>query len=352
VAIPSEIVLRNIHRRQAGRHSSEYHPYLQAVPEPTGDSYMQINRWGFRGENIEKEKPPGAYRIFVLGGSTVYCDRVKFEQSHCRILEKLLQAAYPDVKIEVQNAGMHWHTSEHSLIKFLTDIQDFQPDAIVVFHGINDLCRSFSPPSYARPGYHDDYRHYYGAVARMVESNGGDRPLIDSFALNTLTSFVSRYWFSDFRNPVHVPERPVSEWKSLPAFRRNLRSLSDTVQSQGIALVVASQPSFYKTEMSQEELARLELTNSICRDIEFRPDRNSLIAGMQAFNAASRQIADQTGALFVDLAAAVPKTTEFFVDDVHYLPAGNRVVGETLARAIIESGIIESPDKAKSAEAQ
>jgi hypothetical protein len=53
----------------------------------------------------------------VLGGSTVLSSRVHYEKSHVRLLglslqELFAQAPDDDRKVEIQNAGNHWHTSQ------------------------------------------------------------------------------------------------------------------------------------------------------------------------------------------------------------------------------------------------
>ena len=40
---------------------------------------------------------------------------------------------------------MHWHTSQHSLIKILFKILDFNPDMIIMYHTVNDLHRILKP---------------------------------------------------------------------------------------------------------------------------------------------------------------------------------------------------------------
>ncbi len=343
-AIPAESVLRGIHAREQGRMEASFHPYLQATPKPN-DTALTINRWGFRGEDIEVQKPPGRFRVFVLGGSTVYCSRVGFEDTHCRILEKKLRQQYPRVSIEVQNAGMHWHTSQHSLIKFQTKIQDFDPDLIVVFHAINDLARSFCPPHYARTPFQADYGHYDGPIARMVGGHRADDPIINSLALSTVQNFFGRYCYSDFRQENRpVPTRSVDVWKSQEPFRRNMTNLARSVLAQDIRLVMASQASLYDSEMGALERSQLTMSDTICRDVDFRPDIDSLAKGMDTFNAVSRDVAMQFGVPFVDLAATVPKTLDYFLDDVHYTKLGNQLVGETLAQAIISANYVAVPE--------
>ena len=63
------------------------------------------------------DKPANTYRIFVLGGSTVFCGRLPYEQTHCALMQERLQAANPDVKIEVLNAGVSGDTSAGGLAR-------------------------------------------------------------------------------------------------------------------------------------------------------------------------------------------------------------------------------------------
>src|SRR5262245_61861804 len=49
--------------------SDLFHPFLQNVPTP-GNKKLGINRHGFRGAEIDVERRPGTFRVFVFGGST------------------------------------------------------------------------------------------------------------------------------------------------------------------------------------------------------------------------------------------------------------------------------------------
>src|SRR5215469_488685 len=121
-----------------------YHPYLQNTPQPN-DVAQHVNRWGFRGDDLDQAKGENVFRVFMFGGSTVYCGTVPYEQTHCRVLEKRLRDAYPQYHVEVENLGADWHTTEHDTVKLLFYAQDFSPDLVITFHGINDLGRSLTP---------------------------------------------------------------------------------------------------------------------------------------------------------------------------------------------------------------
>ncbi len=336
-------------RRGTGTGRDRFHPFLQNTPGPESET-LHTNAWGFRGDEITREKPPGTIRIFVLGGSTVFCGRTPYEQTHAALLQQMLRERHPDVIIEVLNAGADWHTSQHSLIKFLTYVQDFDPDILIVFHAINDLVRSFVPDLFGRDEYAPDYRHYLGPTTNLVRSE----------VRWALVETRFGHWFSDFRKErVRVKpavyeagagdltmffprarEIEVSTWASLPSFTRNMTDLVRAATDKGVGVVLASQPSLYHEGMNdaEREVIWFPLAN---QQGGTRPSIASMIAGMRAFNDASRAIARDHGVTYVDLESMVPRTLEFFTDDVHYTPAGCECIAGAFAEAFRQARLIE-----------
>ncbi|MBM83605.1 MAG: hypothetical protein CMJ78_23855 [Planctomycetaceae bacterium] len=356
-----EFVMTSVHRgdvaaeKQARRERLDtFHPFLQ-VSAASNDEAMHINRWGFRGEDIEKDKPEGTYRVFVLGGSTVYCSRAKFEDSHCRRLEVLLRSAYPARRIEVQNAGYDWHTSQHSLMKFLFEIQDFDPDLIIVMHAINDICRSFSPPRYSSLGeFQPDYSHFHGPLAEMLKQYAVEDQPPRSWVWHHTVKLFQDHWYADFRVGPNV--RRDQEWRrfhsegktvdanllpSLATYQRNMQQLIEVVRSKQIDMMISSQPSLYKESMSIEELTSLTFPMNVCRNEFENPDIQSLVNAMKRFNAASAELAQENDVGYVTLAKEMPKTLDYFVDDVHYTKKGNEFVAEQFFRKIQAAGFLQ-----------
>lgn len=330
--------------------SDHTHPFLQNIPKPNRPR-LNTNEWNFRGDPIARIKPDGTYRIVVLGGSTVFCGRLPYEQTHAYLLQERLREDHPDISIEVLNAGADWHTSEHSLIKLLFHVQDFDPDLLIVYHGINDLCRSFVPDAFAHGEYRNDYGHYDGALASLLRPDETRWKL-----LNMRLGF----WFSDLRcervrvkapgtdgeprdQTMFFPKAEpidVTHWPSLEAFRRNMRDLAAVARSKGIDVVMASQPYLYRADLTPAEREILWFPLAQQQDGE-KPSIESMIRGMDRFNETSRAVARNAGVGFVDLEADISKTTEFFIDDVHYTPAACRRIAEAFARHIDEAELIE-----------
>ncbi|HVX15304.1 MAG TPA: SGNH/GDSL hydrolase family protein [Pirellulales bacterium] len=325
-----------------------YHPYLQNTPRPN-DTAQHINRWGFRGDDLDQTKRDDVFRIFMFGGSTAYCGTVPYEQTHCRIMEKRLRELYPRYKIEVQNLGTDWHTTEHDTIKLLFYSQDFSPDLVITFHAINDLVRSLTPDMFGEGPYRSDYRHYLGAAANLV-TRGRKVPW----------TVGAGHWCSDLRfdqiriegpdgsglagvRTSFVPKaRPVqiTEWNSLPAFQRNLRDFVGIARSKGMHVLLATQPALYREDLTprEQQLLVFPLTHYFAGK---RPSLHSMIDGMRRFNDSTRRLAKQLNVDLVDLERRVPKTTDYLYDDVHYTPAGNELIGQAFADAIVGSKVID-----------
>jgi hypothetical protein len=341
---------RLLQRNALGFNSNIFHPYLQNSPTPN-DPGQHVNRWGFRGDDIDPRKDDDVFRVFVFGGSTVYCGTVPYEQTHCRVLEKRLRAAYPQYRVEVQNLGAEWHATEHDTIKLLFLAQDFAPDLAIIFHGINDLVRSLSPDMFAEGPYWPDYRHYYGATANLA-THGTKTPL--------LVRAAAGHWCSDLRfdqvrlqgpegrgiggmRTLFYPkarEIEINDWKSLPAFERNLRDFVEIARGKGIEVLLATQPSLYRDDLAPAERQLLGFPLSHYFDGQ-RASLHSMVDGMRQFNDATRRIAIAGSIELVDLDERMPKTTDYLYDDVHYTKTGNELIGNAFADAILETKLVD-----------
>ena len=71
------------------------------------------------------------------------------------------------------------------------------------------------------------------------------------------------------------------------------------------------------------------------------PSARSMGRAMRTFNAATRKVAKLTGALLVDAESVVPKTWDYFADDIHTTELGGQTVGAEAARVIMDAGLIE-----------
>ena len=333
------------------RYTDFFHPYLQNMPG-AGSPALGTNGWGFRGAALPWRKPEGAYRVFALGGSTVFSGTLPLAETWPEMLAKRLGERLPGRRIEMQNAAAEWHTTQHSLIKLLTLVLDFHPDLVIVYHGINDLGRSLVPDLFAVGEYRHDYGHFHGPVARLARPGELDWPFVRIRFGHCFSDFlyhririagptgdgVHRLKMAFFPKADFVP---VESWPSLRDFERNLRHIVELCRARGIDVILASQPSLYRDDLSAAEQELLWTPISHQQGGRC-PDLASMIRGMERFNVTSRRVAEEADAGFVDLAAGVPKTTDYLWDDVHYTPKACALVAELFDEHIAAARLVES----------
>jgi len=100
---------------------------------------VNINSHGFRGPEIEKDKPENTFRIFVMGGSTTFSSGVFDDQTWPSYIQKSYDGLDLPFKVEVVNTGWsnRWSLSETEMIR--DKLMDFSPDLFIVYDGYNDI---------------------------------------------------------------------------------------------------------------------------------------------------------------------------------------------------------------------
>lgn len=300
-----------------------FHPYTQISP-PAFDS-------------IRKYPPPNTLRILTLGGSTTACNDLPPEERYPHLLQSHLQSAYPDLQIEVLNGAMDWYTSRHSLINYLTVYRDFRPHIVVVMHGINDICRSFSPPQLAIGEYKSDYSHYYGPAAYAAIPPTFERQLLRPFYRPPLS-----YWFDLFDQET---DYPMDVYQSQEAFQKNLLALGQFIQRDSSHYILIGQPSLYKDSLTQDEYAHIQFGRQLCyspiNPINIRyPSPHSLGNAMRTYHSITKMVALHTNARYFPANQQLPKTLAYFSDDVHYTPKGAQTLATYIAEQLIGTQLI------------
>ena len=68
-------------------------------------------------------------------------------QGYVRMVDNLLAACYPHIKVRVTNSGIGGNTSRDLLARFDRDVVDLNPDWVSICIGINDVWRQFDTPA-------------------------------------------------------------------------------------------------------------------------------------------------------------------------------------------------------------
>ena len=106
------------------------------------DQPLTTNSWGMRDRERALAKPPGTYRIALIGPSHVMGSGVADQDTFARALEDRLNAsdlAATGRGIEVLNFGVPDQALTQQLVRFREDALRFRPDAVIFTDGAHSI---------------------------------------------------------------------------------------------------------------------------------------------------------------------------------------------------------------------
>ena len=117
----------------------------ELIPNQSTNS-ITINTLGFRGAEFSEEKPSDTFRIFAVGGSTMFgAGATSDETTIPGYLQDLLSEKDFEFDIEVINSGIQGADSNTELNLIEQKLVTFSPDLIIIYDGWNDLRANHSP---------------------------------------------------------------------------------------------------------------------------------------------------------------------------------------------------------------
>lgn len=124
-----------------------------------GFAHIKLNSFGMNDVERSKAKPPGVFRIAVIGDSNVESLQVERKDNFCTLLEQRLSSE-SNKKVEVLNFGVSSYNLGQMLLRLKTLALDFAPD-MVLFVVRQDATHHLPPnPAggffYARPSFFID----------------------------------------------------------------------------------------------------------------------------------------------------------------------------------------------------
>ena len=102
-----------------------------------------INNVGLRDDDVILPRPPGVFRVLCIGASTTE-EGPANDLTYPNILEYLANAKFGGRHVDVINAGISGMNSLKQKVK-LADYLALQPDLIVTYLAVNDICHDLFP---------------------------------------------------------------------------------------------------------------------------------------------------------------------------------------------------------------
>ena len=336
---------------------SEHSKNLRLVTEPEADlpgvrgpNVFSTNNLGFRGDDLTIPKPVNEFRIFMVGGSTTECLYLDDSKAITTVLQnELNRQKSANLAVKVYGAGKSGDASDDHCSMIVHRIVQLQPDLIIVYAGINDLTRGI---------VNYDYLHYVTDAPterfRQLKYLATESQIVRRFYYlfrrnpqNITQVFQEIHLRSDFKGNVHLCNSlPVSSERprvDLAAYATNLRTIAGVARAHGIKLVLMTQ----QTTWDGPDSANLkEWQWLLCRSgVRYREDYMN--EALTALNDQTRQVAREFSVPVYDLALTMPKSRNFFYDDVHFNERGAQEAAMGLATLIggMNIGLTQSQGK-------
>ncbi len=316
---------------------AEGNPYLRTALIPgkrfeSGPFHVDVNSLGFRGPEMQSPKAPGTFRIFAIGESSTF--GWKGVRSHSEawpaVLEAKLRAAHPGRAIEVVNAGVPGYTSIEQRINFLLRISHLQPDAIVIYHGNNDLTWSWVP--------NIETNLVYGRGESIGPPSRLARVVDYSYVLMELRSRMDL--FSRSTNQKH----DLPDTTAIRVLRDNLAGLVGDARRVGARVAIgtfahglneAGAPGQYS---DAEKALGVPAVGRWFENLGPQGARRSF----PLYNEMVRQLAIAERIPLAEPARRVPGTPEYFTDWCHFTVKGEQLMAQIWFEMIEQAGWLRS----------
>ncbi len=275
-----------------------------------------INRSGWRDRDYQLERPPGVFRIVVLGDSVTNGHGVEMEEIYAKVLERRLEESRPGgLRYEVPILTLGALNSEQEVHLLEVEGLRYDPDLVVLAYVLND------PEEGASLRRDREARRHRSALRRLKELGqhsslvhlvyrSGQR-LLWRLGLALGREEVAPYVSNDYFTALH---RDPTAWARVERSFDHLRELTEERQ---IGVVVAIFPVLHRlSDYPWAELHRQVRLAAEARGFEVL----DLLGALGRHRASELQIASG--------------------DHIHPNPLGHRLAGEALYDLLLQRRLV------------
>jgi len=332
------------------------------------ESSFTTNEAGLRADPVPR---PGTLRVLAVGGSSTEALFLDDQDAWPYRLQKALRTA-TGRDIWVANAGKSGLSSISHVVQLHYHLMELKPEIVLLLAGINDLNQCVSGGLQAiidnaqfmqKADFMENYKHYVfsrilpeqpARAWRLLELWQHARSYNNQ--PNKLVTGQFNYVIQDKAGEFYVEQRrrrqAAAKQDTTPdiqtcimAFQDNLRRIAAMAKQHGARLVLATQGSLYREDLTADEEALLWF-GAVDKN-PFAPEPPQLyytaaaMAKMLAeYNAATLRVCASEQLVCLDTDAVLPKTSASYYDDVHLNIQGSHALAKAFATLLLEEAII------------
>lgn len=337
-----------------------FKPRADLMPDYTPETRVTMSSAGLRGPELGGDEE---LRVLAIGGSTtevLYHDDSKAWVR--RVGEILGEGGRRVWSGGAGRSGMN--TSDHVLHAKYLLAELPHMDVVVMLAGVNDVNVALAmPETYApMPADIDPVKHEKEIRRAFVQVPGTLEHSWDydaSFLRRTQLfqlyrrikaqrsrDLAAHYLADDdngkgllrWRDHRRQAKKILTELpdltKALATFRTNLLTIADLAAARGARLVLLTQPTLWRADLTEEEQKLLWMGG--VGDYMREPGHEyyspgALAEAMRRFNEVTLSVCRERGIGCVDLVKEMPPTTKIFYDDCHFGHTGSEMIAQAVA---------------------
>lgn len=352
-------------------------PYIQIalnpdpefIPGVSGPTRFRVNSHGLRGDELSKEND---YVVLAVGGSATECLALDQTEAWPRLVQQKINQTRKDMNAWVGNAGRSGNSTREHVFQ-VPHLLDTLPrtDVVLMMVGANDLGHRLKHDQ----AYDPDFMQRADAEAIEIPRAFSVYPLEHANSLppykrteiyaraRTAVNFLRTHvlnsgevqddrgesverWRTNRRNASRIRTDLPDLSTALKEYETNLGRIVDLVTARGVPIVLMTQPTLWKTDLTADEKNLLWWGGIGDFQAEgARSEYYSVAAMKEALERYNRILlgyCGRSGVFCLDLASELPRTTEVFYDDWHFTEYGSELVAELVANFIEEQVLPES----------
>ena len=274
---------------------------------------IQTNGLGLRGPQPKTPKPPGLNRIAALGDACTFGIGLAYGQTYPALSEKMLNdVARANLRFEIINAGIPGYTSYQALALLKQTILPLQPDLLIVYFGWND----HAPADRQIPDQENmaQMRGYILKKMAHLQNN----PLRQLRIYQGLTSILLGLQDRARQGTAIPGEKPLVYRVGLREFKMNLIKIVTLAKQHKIPTILITAPYAHSAKTPQKNWQHEIQTH-------------------QTYNQATREAAQASGAILLDMARFFRETNPESLlasDGMQPNAAGQRILAQELVKTI------------------
>jgi lysophospholipase L1-like esterase len=328
------------------------HRYLATALIPgssfaNGIAKVSVNSRGFRGPEFAVPKESGTYRIFALGGSTTFGhfpSTSADDKTYPAQLDALLKKDDREGrKYEVINSGVPGYSARTSVSDFQARTLFYQPDMVLIYHHINDINRYGNEENLSKPLVNQYI--YHGVWTGIFDNVLGWSYVVQE--LRFVFDWRLRILFDRMFGGKNDGPKETAEgkpWKLdqryVEAFRRDMNNLVVLAKANHVVPVLLSMSLALTEKTNFANFTPDEIAMQLHKPVYFYetvpPEQRFKVQAL--YNQVVKEVAEQNGALYIDVDAGIPKTSEFHADICHLTDKGSALQAEIVYKALKKAG--------------